>query len=71
MVQLEGVSRRYQVGQSEVYALREVDLEVDQGEFAVVLGPSGSGKSTLLNIIGRWTRPRRGGPRWPGGRSPG
>jgi putative ABC transport system ATP-binding protein len=60
MVQLEGVSRRYQVGQSEVYALREVDLEVDQGEFAVVLGPSGSGKSTLLNIIGALDTPTAG-----------
>ncbi len=51
VVRLEGVSRRYQVGESEVYALRDVDLEVDEGEFVVVLGPSGSGKSTLLNII--------------------
>jgi putative ABC transport system ATP-binding protein len=52
MVRLEGVSRRYDVGGGEVYALRDVDLEIDQGEFAVVLGPSGSGKTTLLNIIG-------------------
>jgi hypothetical protein len=60
IVQLEGVSRRYQVGQSEVYALRDVDLEVDEGEFAVVLGPSGSGKSTLLNIIGALDTPTAG-----------
>jgi putative ABC transport system ATP-binding protein len=52
MVRLDSVSRRYEVGTNEVFALREVDLEVDEGEFAVVLGPSGSGKSTLLNIIG-------------------
>ncbi len=50
MVKLEGVSRRYQVGDSEVYALRGIDLEVDQGEFVVVLGPSGSGKSTLARV---------------------
>ena len=60
MVELQGVSRRYQVGESEVYALRDVDLEVDQGEFVVVLGPSGSGKSTLLNIIGALDTPSDG-----------
>lgn len=52
MVRLEHVSRRYDVGGGLVHALRDVDLEVDQGEFTVVLGPSGSGKTTLLNIIG-------------------
>jgi putative ABC transport system ATP-binding protein len=60
MVQLVGVSRRYRVGEGEVYALRDVDLEVDEGEFVVVLGPSGSGKSTLLNIIGALDTPTAG-----------
>jgi putative ABC transport system ATP-binding protein len=60
VVELDGVSRRYQVGETEVYALRDVDLEVDQGEFVVVLGPSGSGKSTLLNIIGALDTPTAG-----------
>jgi putative ABC transport system ATP-binding protein len=60
MVLLQGVSRRYQVGDNEVYALRDVDLEVDQGEFAVVLGPSGSGKSTLLNMISALDSPTSG-----------
>ena len=49
---LEQVSRRYHVGGAVVAALDAVDLEIDAGEFAVVLGPSGSGKTTLLNIIG-------------------
>jgi putative ABC transport system ATP-binding protein len=51
-VQLVGVSRHYDVGGGTVYALRDVDLEIDEGEFVVVLGPSGSGKTTLLNMIG-------------------
>jgi putative ABC transport system ATP-binding protein len=52
MVLLESVSRRYELGGIEVLALDGIDLEVDAGEFAVVLGPSGSGKTTLLNLIG-------------------
>ncbi|HEX6425489.1 MAG TPA: ABC transporter ATP-binding protein [Acidimicrobiales bacterium] len=60
MVLLEGVSRRYQVGDNEVYALRDIDLEIDQGEFAVVLGPSGSGKTTLLNMISALDGPTSG-----------
>ncbi len=51
-VLLEQVGRRYQIGVNVVDALRDVNLEIDQGEFAVVLGPSGSGKSTLLNVVG-------------------
>ena len=52
MVRLTGVSRRYQVGAGEVFALRDVDLEIGRGELVVILGPSGSGKTTLLNLVG-------------------
>ncbi|MCP5027244.1 MAG: ABC transporter ATP-binding protein [Actinomycetia bacterium] len=52
MVRLAAVSRRYQVGTGEVFALRNIDLEIGQGELVVILGPSGSGKTTLLNLVG-------------------
>jgi len=52
VVELRGVGRRYEVGDTTVHALRAVDLDVDEGEFVVVLGPSGSGKTTLLNLVG-------------------
>src|SRR3990170_3186587 len=60
MVKLEQVARRYQLGPVTVTALEGIDLEVDQGEFVVVLGPSGSGKTTLLNVIGALDAPTEG-----------
>jgi putative ABC transport system ATP-binding protein len=60
MVLLEGVARRYEMGPVTVTALAGVNLEVDAGEFVVVLGPSGSGKTTLLNIIGALDVPTEG-----------
>ncbi len=47
-----GVTKTYQMGDVEVRALREVDAQLCEGEFLVLLGASGSGKSTLLNILG-------------------
>ena len=55
-----GVSKVYLMGEVEVHALRGVDLELDAGEFVVLLGASGSGKSTLLNILGGLDTPTRG-----------
>ena len=55
-----GLAKVYRTGEVEVRALREVDLEIDRGEFIVLLGPSGSGKSTLLNILGGLDVPSSG-----------
>ena len=49
---MQGIRKSFGVGESRVEVLRGLDLEVERGEFCVLLGPSGSGKSTLLNIIG-------------------
>ena len=55
-----GVTKVYRSGEVEVHALRGVDLELYEGEIAVMLGPSGSGKSTLLNIMGGLDRATAG-----------
>ena len=60
MIELQGVSRRYQVGPTLVTALESVSLTINEGEFAVILGPSGSGKTTLLNVIGALDTPTEG-----------
>ncbi len=49
---LRDLAKVYRMGEVEVHALRQVNLELYEGQFVVLLGPSGSGKSTLLNIIG-------------------
>jgi putative ABC transport system ATP-binding protein len=55
-----GISKVYLMGEVEVHALRGIDLDLDAGEFVVLLGASGSGKSTLLNILGGLDTPTRG-----------
>jgi putative ABC transport system ATP-binding protein len=55
-----GLSKVYHTGETEVHALRGVDLDIAAGEVLVLLGPSGSGKSTLLNIMGGLDRPSSG-----------
>jgi putative ABC transport system ATP-binding protein len=57
---LHGVARIFGDGTAQVPAVRDVDLEIDRGEFVVVVGPSGSGKTTLLQLLGTLDRPTGG-----------
>lgn len=56
----KNLKKIYLIGEIEVYALREINLELYAGEIVVLLGPSGSGKSTLLNILGGLDNPSSG-----------
>jgi putative ABC transport system ATP-binding protein len=57
---VRGITKVYRMGETEIHALRGIDLEIRAGEFIVLLGPSGSGKSTLLNILGGLDTPTSG-----------
>ena len=60
MIQLENIKKIFRTEEVETWALREVNLEVKEGEFVAIMGPSGCGKSTLLNILGLLDNPSEG-----------
>jgi putative ABC transport system ATP-binding protein len=59
-IELRGIERVFRLGDSEVHALRQLDVTIASGEYVAVMGPSGSGKSTLLNLLGLLDRPDAG-----------
>ena len=52
IISLKNVNKYYKTGDSSFHALKDINLDIEEGEFVVILGKSGSGKSTLLNVIG-------------------
>lgn len=60
LIEIRDLTKIYKLGTIEVPALREVDLEIDRGEYLAIMGPSGSGKSTLMNILGCLDSPSSG-----------
>ena len=60
MIKLDNIKKVFQTEEVETWALRNISLEVKEGEFVAIMGPSGCGKSTLLNIIGLLNNPTSG-----------
>ena len=60
MIELQHISKWYQVGGKPVFILKDINLSIGEGEFISIMGPSGSGKSTLLNIVGMLDLPSEG-----------
>ena len=52
MIKLKGINKYYTSGDEKLHALKNVDLEIEKGEFLAIMGPSGSGKSTMIKILG-------------------
>ncbi|ASR47670.1 ABC transporter ATP-binding protein [Paenibacillus kribbensis] len=60
VIQIENLKKVYQVGDQEIHALRDVQLDIADGDFVAIMGPSGSGKSTMMNVIGCLDLPTSG-----------
>jgi ABC-type lipoprotein export system ATPase subunit len=66
LIEIRNLGKVYDLGEVQVTALREVSLDIGQGEFVALIGPSGSGKTTLMNLLGCLDRPTTGSYRLDG-----
>jgi putative ABC transport system ATP-binding protein len=60
LIEMQELTRVYDLGPQKIYALRGVNLTIEPGEYVAIMGPSGSGKSTLMNVIGCLDTPSSG-----------
>jgi len=60
MIRLENIFKWYNLGSTKSFVLKDINLEIEEGDFISIMGPSGSGKSTLLNVIGMLDEPNEG-----------
>ena len=60
LIEVKNLSKVYGSGEAEVKALKNINLNIEQGEFVAIVGPSGSGKSTLLHLLGGVDKPSSG-----------
>jgi len=60
VISIKNLGKTYQMGTTEVHALKTIDIDIHPNEFVALMGPSGSGKSTLMNLLGCLDTPSRG-----------
>lgn len=60
MIKLEHLYKWYKIGGTRSFVLKDINLQIEEGDFISIMGPSGSGKSTLLNVIGMLDEPNEG-----------
>ncbi|HIY77372.1 MAG TPA: ATP-binding cassette domain-containing protein, partial [Candidatus Sphingobacterium stercorigallinarum] len=60
MIKLEHIFKWYPIGGTKSFVLKDINLEIEEGDFVSIMGPSGSGKSTLLNTLGALDEPNEG-----------
>lgn len=60
MIKLENIFKWYNIGGTRSFVLKDINLQIEKGDFVSIMGPSGSGKSTLLNVIGLLDEPDEG-----------